>query len=804
MKMKFFLTLPAVLILLSVSKIGFAAEPPYIPPILDQTAVVGELFTLDVNAELASPAETYELLEARPGMTIHPVSGLISWTPVNASDGGRVKVRAYNSAGESVRSFLIYLNEGVICDPNLKSYWPLDESTGPYNDVAGGHDATAQDVVSMVTGKVGNAQQFSPVSTSNKGLIVSSSTDFNIVRNGNFSIAMWIRWDGPAAGQNQVLVGRGDPDYAAHEPFYCLMVNENAFAPNVRLTWFLKPREANSEDDLIAAHCENFLTADEKWHHVAAVYSTSAGKIHLLCYLDGVAKTGFDYSIPATDFDGSFPLALAQLDYMNHFPFNGSMDEVQVYNRALTQSDVNQLMASGNSGQSACQPGNYYPLITSVPVTLVAQDELYSYTVTAHDYDNDAITLSADIVPEWATFNAGTGVLSGTPGSGDVGNHTVRLVVSDAGGSSTQTFTITVTDKNDPPVFTSTPVTTATENTAYLYAFLAEDPDGDNLTYSVGPGLASWLSFNASSKQLVGVPQRSNVGDHAVKIIASDGEFSVDQDFVITVYSNNHAPTITSTPATSVNKMSPYSYLIMATDADAGDVLTYSATLLPSWLTFNAGTHLLSGTPDYTQVGSFPVVLAVSDGYDETTQSFTIVVNNVNTAPVILSTPATTVRVNELYTYFVEVVDYEGDAVTLNGVIIPAWMTFDAGSRVLSGIPAASNFGTHTVIISVSDGVFVVPQQFSVTVQGPVGIEDASTLVNRVYPNPASDHVTFELTGKTSQVEIMDLSGKVLIQKTVSTGAAQIKVDVSTLNKGMYMFRVSDADVQQSGKLIIN
>ncbi|MCK7519847.1 MAG: putative Ig domain-containing protein [Ignavibacteriales bacterium] len=33
-------------------------------------------------------------------------------------------------------------------------------------------------------------------------------------------------------------------------------------------------------------------------------------------------------------------------------------------------------------------------------------------------------------------------------------------------------------------------------------------------------------------------------------------------------------------------------------DVDVGDTLTYSATGVPSWLTFNAGTRTFSGTPD--------------------------------------------------------------------------------------------------------------------------------------------------------------------------------------------------------------
>ena len=62
-----------------------------------------------------------------------------------------------------------------------------------------------------------------------------------------------------------------------------------------------------------------------------------------------------------------------------------------------------------------------------------------------------------------------------------------------------------------------------------------------------------------------------------------------------------------------------------------GDVLTFAAITLPSWLTFNVTTQLLSGTPTNDDVGDHPVILEVTDASDESTQqSFTIAVPNTN------------------------------------------------------------------------------------------------------------------------------------------------------------------------------
>ncbi len=108
----------------------------------------------------------------------------------------------------------------------------------------------------------------------------------------------------------------------------------------------------------------------------------------------------------------------------------------------------------------------------------------------------------------------------------------------------------------------------------------------------------------------------------------------------LTVADLNDAPIITSNPILSVLEDQPYTYTLIATDVDASnDILTPSVVgSLPSWLSFDTNTGVLSGTPDYTNVGLHNITLRVSDGNGGVTdQAFTIEVINVNDAPVIVS-----------------------------------------------------------------------------------------------------------------------------------------------------------------------
>ncbi|HAB36854.1 MAG TPA: hypothetical protein DCE52_02425, partial [Rhodobacteraceae bacterium] len=100
------------------------------------------------------------------------------------------------------------------------------------------------------------------------------------------------------------------------------------------------------------------------------------------------------------------------------------------------------------SEETASADQNSPPVVTSIAMTSVDENNLYSYTFKAFDEDvDDVLTMTADTLPEWLTFDASTGLLHGTPGNYDIGDHSVVLTVEDASGEIvTESFTITVHD----------------------------------------------------------------------------------------------------------------------------------------------------------------------------------------------------------------------------------------------------------------------------------------------------------------------------------------------------------------------
>jgi uncharacterized protein (TIGR02145 family) len=86
----------------------------------------------------------------------------------------------------------------------------------------------------------------------------------------------------------------------------------------------------------------------------------------------------------------------------------------------------------------------------------------------------------------------------------------------------------------------------------------------------------------------------------------------------------NTAPVIHSSPPANIAVDEAYIYTMVAEDPDIGDVLTYTAPLLPSWLSFNPATRTLSGTPSLANKGNHNVTLRASDGEVNVDQNFTI------------------------------------------------------------------------------------------------------------------------------------------------------------------------------------
>ena len=125
--------------------------------------------------------------------------------------------------------------------------------------------------------------------------------------------------------------------------------------------------------------------------------------------------------------------------------------------------------AATSTGGGGSGGGNRAPTISGTPPGSVVQGTAYAFTPTAADADGNALTFSVANLPTWASFNATTGRLSGTPTSGQVGTYAnITISVSDGTAStSLATFSIQVVGTaTGSATLTWTPPTTNTDGSA--------------------------------------------------------------------------------------------------------------------------------------------------------------------------------------------------------------------------------------------------------------------------------------------------------------------------------------------------
>ncbi|MDP2226051.1 MAG: putative Ig domain-containing protein, partial [Moraxellaceae bacterium] len=410
---------------------------------------------------------------------------------------------------------------------------------------------------------------------------------------------------------------------------------------------------------------------------------------------------------------------------------------------------------------------NDAPAFSTVPVTSATESTLYSYTANATDPESQALTFSLFSGPAWLSFNAGTRVLSGTPPEA-IANYTanVTLRVSDGTNVVNQNFTINVTADNDAPVFASSPETTAAEGVAYVYKAIANDPESQALTFGLLIAPAG-MTINADDGIINWTPPEA-LSDYAVNVTVrvSDGTHNVNQAFSITVSADNDAPVFTTVPLTAATESTLYSYVVNALDPES-QALTFSLFSGPAWLSFNPATRVLSGTPpEATANYTADVTLRVSDGSFTTNQSFTITISADNDAPAFSTAPVTVGAEGVLYSYVTNATDPENQALTFSLFSGPAWLSFNPGTRVLSGTPpqATGNYSAN-VTLRVSDGTTVVNQAFSINVSA---VNDAPSFTS-VPVTGATESTAYSYTATATDPESQPLTFSLTVFPTGMT-----------------------------------
>jgi hypothetical protein len=203
------------------------------------------------------------------------------------------------------------------------------------------------------------------------------------------------------------------------------------------------------------------------------------------------------------------------------------------------------------------------------------------------------------------------------------------------------------------------------------------------------------------------IPSATQAGSHTVTVRVSDGRGGIrSQSFTLEIADAiNTAPVITSTtPKTVITESAVYSYDAQATDGD-NDSLTYSLLESPTGMTMDPVTGLINWVPAHEQIGVHEVTVQVQDGRGGSdTQTFTLIVEEINFPPQITSSPVLNGEEGVPYYYDVAASDANvGSVLSFALTAKPEGMTIDSETGLITWTPLATQGGSYTVTIQVSD-----------------------------------------------------------------------------------------------------
>lgn len=208
----------------------------------------------------------------------------------------------------------------------LVSYWSLEETSGTREDAVGTNDLTDVNTVGYATGKRGNAADLE--NDNNESLSIADGTQSGLDITGSFSISLWIKPE--SFDENTPLVGKWQ--HATNNQ-YLLYLEATALG-------LLTDNSCSGYTyaNIVKAHG----MATGNWYMATVTYDSSSA---VATFYVNATSIGTSTAQTPTNCSATFYLGDR---HNNGVPqFDGLMDEVGIWSKALTVSEVTDLYNGG-------------------------------------------------------------------------------------------------------------------------------------------------------------------------------------------------------------------------------------------------------------------------------------------------------------------------------------------------------------------------------------------------------------------------------------------------------------------------
>jgi len=318
-------------------------------------------------------------------------------------------------------------------DPGLVGHFKLDEGTGSrLVDVSGyGNDANLVGTAAWTPGVKKLALDLNGAGYG----VVTDQAQLNVTT--GLTISAWIQ---PFALANQHIVSRSAPGV---DGYVLGLAGSTGTNPG---TVFVQFNEATSLESFKLHSLSQYPTGGFSWMHVAATYDGAMMRL----FINGVEEGSTSGPLAIGNAAADFGIG-ARGDGM--FPFSGTLDDVKVYKRALSPSEIGTLAAS--------MPPQADLAITKTDfVTKINLGDAITYVIQVTNNGPDAVTgaMVKDIMPPqladitWTCAGLGGASCGGASGSGSI----IDFVNMPVGGTITYTVHASLSNEASGTFMTNT------------------------------------------------------------------------------------------------------------------------------------------------------------------------------------------------------------------------------------------------------------------------------------------------------------------------------------------------------------
>ena len=309
------------------------------PNIVSEPALVasaGELYTYDADA-VGSPAPAYALSTFPQGMTIDSVSGLVTWTANNNQIGLQdLTVNASNSTGNDNQAFSVDVRELAGCPAGMANYWKVDEISG---NLFKDYYYSLDDAVfagsggpAYAAGQVNGALDFD-------GVDGQLTTGMTTNPRSGLTVMAWINPDDLSFPDRGIISKR------------------DAFILEVESTGNLISFSLFDRGNSWEFEPPASAVQTGEWTHVAATFDANTDTAAI--YINGafVASGTSTVTIVGNSAE-PYNIGWSAHPTMTNRFFDGRIDEVAVFDTALTLAEIQQLYTVSLNGADYCGNGS--------------------------------------------------------------------------------------------------------------------------------------------------------------------------------------------------------------------------------------------------------------------------------------------------------------------------------------------------------------------------------------------------------------------------------------------------------------